>query len=230
MRSTLSNDRFTLTCLLWDVDGTLTDTTSLIAESLDHIYRRFYGQTLAYDELRALIGTPLRSQIRVFGEPESFGVDSETVMAEFIAFYESQKSREKILTGVIELLVEGKRRGLRTALVTSKNREELDNTLPRLGIVEFIDLAVTADDVANPKPDPEGLRLALKTFGAVPEEAFYIGDTVHDMRAAQGADVKGIAVTWGAGPRLLLEAQSPAHLCDTPEQLRSILFPDPHSI
>lgn len=225
MRWILSDSRPRLACLLWDVDGTLTDTTSLIAEALDHVFRKFYSRSLPFDDLRALIGTPLWKQIRVFGEPDTFGVSAETVMAEFIAFYEQQKFREKIFTDVIEILIEGKNRGLQTALVTSKNREELNNTLPRLQIADYIDMAITADDVINPKPDPEGVKLALSKFGALPHEAYYIGDTVHDMRAANGAGVPGIAVTWGAGPAAILERENPILLCRSAAQLRSFLFP-----
>jgi len=218
----------TIACLLWDVDGTMVDTTALIVESLDHIYRRYYGQTLSHEELRALIGTPLRKQVRVFGEPEKYGVDEETITADFIGYYEANRERERILEGVTALVREGKQRGLPTALVTSKNREELANTLPRLGIAEWVDVAITADDVTHPKPDPEGLKLALQSLGIPLEragEAFYIGDTVHDMRAARDADVRGIGVTWGAATQAQLEAFSPAFICDAPEQLRRILFP-----
>ena len=213
-----------LECLLWDVDGTLTDSTSLITEALDYTYRKNYGRTLPEDALRALIGTPLRKQIRVFGEPEALGANAQTVMDDFIAHYERNKARERILAPVVELLIDGKRRGLRTALVTSKNHEELDNTLPRLGIADYVDFAVTADDVSNPKPDPEGLRLALVRFNAAPAAALYIGDTVHDMRAARAAGIPGVAVTWGAGSRPLLEEDSPAYICETPQELREVLL------
>src|ERR1051325_5847341 len=71
-------------CVIWDVDGTMVDTTALIVDSLDHIYRRHYGRTLPVDALRALIGTPLRKQIRVFGEPEAFGGEEEAITADFI--------------------------------------------------------------------------------------------------------------------------------------------------
>jgi HAD superfamily hydrolase (TIGR01549 family) len=214
-------------CLLWDVDGTLTDTTTLIAEALDHIYQKHYGRTISFDERRALIGTPLKAQIRVFGEPESFGVDPQQVMADFIAYYEANKHRERNFTEVLEALIEGKKRGFPTALITSKNREELDNTLPRLGIANYVDFAVTADDVARPKPDPEGIRQALTRF-AVPNErvpfAFYTGDTIHDMKAAKGAGVRGIGVTWGAATRPQLLDEGAFAICDTPEELRAILF------
>jgi HAD superfamily hydrolase (TIGR01509 family) len=145
-------------------------------------------------------------------------------MSDFIAHYESQKSRERILTPVVALLIEGKKRGLPTALITSKNREELNNTLPRLEIADYVDLAVTADDVAHPKPDPEGLLQALKRLGATAASAVYTGDTVHDMRAARGAGVRGIGVTWGAASRPLLEKERPTAICDTVDELRAVLF------
>jgi pyrophosphatase PpaX len=210
------------------VDGTLIDTTTLIAESLDHIYRTYYERTMPFEERRALIGTPLKTQIRVFGEPEEFGTDEATVMDAFITYYEANRHRERILTDVTALLIEGKQRGMPTALVTSKNDEELANTLPRLGIADYVDFAVTADGVQNPKPDPEGLRLALSHF-AIPAERIpdvvYIGDTAHDMKAARGAGVRGVGVLWGAGTRPVLEAETPFIICETPEDLSRLLFP-----
>jgi len=125
------------------------------------------------------------------------------------------------------VLIEGKRRGFPTALVTSKNDAELANTLPRLGIADYVDAVVSADAVTHPKPDPEGLRLALMRLAIPPERipnAVYIGDTVHDMRAARLAGVRGVGVTWGAAPRPLLAAEAPAVLCDTPDELRRVLF------
>lgn len=211
-------------CLLWDVDGTLTDTTALIAEALDVVYQKYYNKQISYEERRALIGTPLKKQIRIFGEPEEFGTNEAAVMADFIHHYETQKHREKILEPVIAILIEGKQRGFPTALITSKNREELANTLPRLGIAEVIDIAVTADDVLRPKPAPEGLLKALAHVGCVSERAVYIGDTLHDMRAAKSAGVAGIGVTWGAATYEMMHAESPAYICESPEALRDLLF------
>lgn len=214
-------------CLLWDVDGTLIDTTSLIVASLDHIYQKYYQRILPFDEIRGLIGLPLKKQIRIFGELETFGVDEAAITDDFITYYETHRDRERVLEAVVGILIEGKERGLPTALVTSKNDEELTNTLPRLGIAEYVDAVVSADAVTRTKPDPEGLRLALQHL-MIPADrapdAVYIGDTVHDMQAARGAGVRGIGVTWGAAPRLRLEAQSPAFLCDTPDDLRRLLF------
>ncbi len=213
--------------LIWDIDGTLIDTTLLITNALDFVYRRYFGRTLPFEERRAIIGIPLKKQIRVFGEPEALGVDEQAITDDFIAYYETHRDEERILTDVIAVLIEWKRRGFPTALVTSKNDAEIANTLPRLGIADEVDVVVSADAVTHPKPDPEGLRLALQRL-AIPTEnrtsACYIGDTIHDMQAAQAAGICAIGVTWGAAGRERLAAESPTALCDTPDELRHLLF------
>src|SRR5579859_4401072 len=112
----------TLPCLLWDVDGTMVDTTALIAAALDFIYVKYFRRSLPYGERRALIGTPLKKQIRVFGDLEALGVDEREITEDFIRYYEEHRDKERILEPVTAILIEGKRRGLPTALVTSKNR------------------------------------------------------------------------------------------------------------
>jgi HAD superfamily hydrolase (TIGR01549 family) len=213
--------------LAWDCDGTLIDTTALIIRSLDHIYTRFYGRSLPEPDLRALIGTPLKSQIRVFGEPSDFGVDEAEITEAFITYYESHRAEERILHAVTAILIEGKQRGYPTALVTSKNLEELANTLPRLGIEPYLDVTITADDIPRPKPAPDGLLQAMSLLDAGPEVAqnsFYIGDTVHDMEAATGAGLQGVGVIWGAAGADSLRAAGARYVCRTPDELRALLF------
>jgi pyrophosphatase PpaX len=212
-----------LNTLLWDIDGTLIDTTSLIVAALDHTYQTFLHRTLPADEIRAIIGIPLYEQIRIFGEPTTAGIDPAAMEAEFIRFYETNRHLERVIPEAVETLIAGKQAGRKTALVTSKNHAEIRNTLPRLGILEFVDAIVSADDVTNPKPDPEGVLLALDKLGSGANEALFIGDTVHDMRAGKSAVVARCAVTWGAGPRTLLVAEGPEFLCDQPGELRCLL-------
>ncbi len=215
------------TAFLWDVDGTLIDTTQLIIEALEYTYQTQYGRSMPHDERRALIGIPLKKQIRVFGEPEEFGKSEQEVIAACIGFYESHKSLERILDSVTSILIQGKKKGYPTALVTSKNREEFTNTIPRLEISDYIDAAVTADDVIHPKPSPEGILQALELLKIAPDrksQAVYIGDTTHDMKAARLAGVQGIAVTWGAGTHAQLELEKPVYICHTPQELSDLLL------
>lgn len=211
------------TTLLWDIDGTLIDTTHLVAGGLDHVYRTFLSRSMPMEELRALIGIPLAEQVRVFGDPAQWGVSAAEMEAEFIRYWEARKHEERVIPEVIATLIAGKRQGRKTALVTSKNHAEIRNTLPRIGIVDFVDAVVTADDVTNPKPDPEGVGVALQLLGSHPVDALFIGDTVHDLRAGRDAGVARCAVTWGAAPRARLIAESPELVCDEPPELAALL-------
>ena len=214
---------FRYKALLWDIDGTLINTTQLILAALDHTYRTFLNRTLPDEQIRGIIGIPLAEQIRVFGEPNDFGVSPEAMISEFIQFYEANGHMEQIIAGAVECLISVKRRGVPTALVTSKNLKEIGNTLPRLGIMGFVDAIVSADDVSRPKPDPESVVLALFKLDAAPRDALFIGDTVHDMRAGASAGVKRCAVTWGAATRDKLLLESPEFICDDPADLHAVL-------
>ena len=211
-------------CLLWDVDGTLIDTTSLIINCLDFIYTKHFKKSITVEERKALIGIPLWRQIRIFGEPEDYGTTEVEVMQDFIAYYESRGDEETILTEVIGVLRAGKLAGLPTGLVTSKNRPELANSFPRLGITDCVDVVMSADDVVNPKPAPEGILKAMEVLGIKSSAAVcYIGDTTHDMRAASSAGVYGIGVTWGAGSANRLEEAGAQSIVNTPAELRMLL-------
>lgn len=211
------------TTLLWDIDGTLIDTTQLVAAGLDHVYRTFLGRTMPIDEIRAIIGTPLSEQVRVFGDPAQWGVTAFEMEAEFIRYWEGRKHEERLIRAAIDTLIAGKRQGRKTALVTSKNHAEIKNTLPRMGIAGFVDAIITADDVTIPKPDPEGVSLALHLLGSAASDALFIGDTVHDLRAGRSAGVARCAVTWGAAPRARLLAEDPEMVCDDPADLPAML-------
>src|SRR5207248_1858684 len=151
------------------------------------------------------------------GDPRNECIDPGDMMEEFIRYYEANRQQERIITEAVDTLILGKQMGRKTGLVTSKNREEIANTLPHLGIADFVDVIISADDITNPKPDPEGVLLALKSLDARPEEAVFIGDTVHDMRAGKGAGVARCAVTWGAASRESLLAEEPEWVCESPE-------------
>ncbi|MCL5283431.1 MAG: HAD-IA family hydrolase [Armatimonadetes bacterium] len=205
--------------LLWDIDGTLIDTTTLIVSGLDEMYRRFIGRTLERDELRKLIGIPLSAQMRALGDPAEYGVDIGGMSREFIRYYETHRHLERVIEPAILALRRFHENGVPTALVTSKNRTELSNTLPRLGITKDVDTIVSADDVRNPKPAPDSIIMALRRLEADPVDAVFIGDTVHDLQAGGAAGVRCCAVGWGAGPIEQLMEMKPDYLCIEPDQL-----------
>jgi len=91
--------------------------------------------------------------------------------------------------GVLEKLADN----FRLAVFTGRPREEADLTLQRFAPGLIFDPIVAMEDVANPKPAPDGL---LSIAGA----AFYVGDTVDDARAARAAKVPFIGIAAPSNP------------------------------
>lgn len=78
------------------------------------------------------------------------------------------------------------------AIFTGRVRKELDYTLEHCGVREFFGHIVTAEDVFQPKPAPEGLLAILN--GRDPAKAIYVGDNVDDALAAQAAAIDFVGV------------------------------------
>ena len=151
-----------------------------------------------------------------------FGADESLVAAmvdDSIVRMESYVHLERAFDAAVETLALVRARGLRSALVTSKSAAEIVPFLERFSGADHVETVVCASDVSSPKPDPESARLACARLGVEPHQAAMIGDSVYDVRCAQGAGVLAVAVAYGAGDREALAAESPDLLFDTPEAL-----------
>lgn len=106
-----------------------------------------------------------------------------------------------LLPGAVELLSGLKARGIYVALVSTKLSVTIRQIFAAKGVSHLTDLVIGGKDVSRYKPDPEGLRLAMSTFGLAPEQVLFCGDTVIDAQAARNAGVDFCAVLNGTTPR-----------------------------
>lgn len=207
--------------VLFDVDGTLVNTLPALIQGLRDTFLEFNGVNLSDDEIKALIGMPLRHQLRLFGAEAISNEELERRMSFAIARFESNKHLEREFDAAVRCLSECYQAGLKTALVTSKSAVELEHFLPRFSGAAYVHTAVSASHVARPKPDPESAELACERLGVDPSEAILIGDSIYDLRCARDAGVFSVAVAYGATPVQVLAAENPDVLLDTPEALRN---------
>ncbi len=211
--------RLTVRALLFDIDGTLIDTVELITQALNYTYRKHLGIELPQEELRRLIGLPLKVQMHYLDERVAHPIDHEAMEADEMDYYERHRHLERVLPEVVEAVREAHRRGYRIALVTSKNRMELQYVLPRLSLNSAVDAIISADDSPRPKPAPDPVLTALKRLQVQPREAVFIGDTVFDIACGRAAGVQVGAVGWGAHLPQDLKAAQPDYYFETPTDL-----------
>lgn len=110
-------------------------------------------------------------------------------------FRQLAKSGINVLPGVIFLLHKLKEAGKKQAIVSSTPLQNIKLILDALKIGDFFQTIVSAEDVTQGKPDPEGFLIAAKKLGINPEDCLVIEDAVAGVMAAKNAGMKSIAVT-----------------------------------
>lgn len=203
--------------VLYDFDGTLADSTELIMRCYRHTMRTHLGECPPDEAWLAGFGTPLETQIARFARgPE----EHEAMLASYRAYQDEH--HDTLLTpfpGAAETVAELARRGVPLAIVTSKLRRGTLRGMDLCGITDHIPVIVTPEDVRNPKPDPEPVRVALERLGVAPEEAVFVGDSPHDMVSGRAAGTRTAAVLWGPFPREALLAERPDVLLERQEDV-----------
>ena len=167
------------------------------------------------------IGTPLRVQFAEWaGDPLLF----EKLIGTYRDYnIDNHDSRVTAYPGAVEMVRTVKRLGLKSGLVTSKQRAGAERGLRFLKIADDIDVIVAADDVVNPKPHPEPLLMASKKLGTDPRESIYVGDSVHDMESGRAAGMRTAAALWGPFSREHLAPTRPDYWLVQPSDLTRLL-------
>jgi len=206
-------------CVLFDVDGTLIDTTDLIAGGLAHAVKLHVGVEPPHEELVALIGRPLAEQMRMYGKESQV----EAMSRSFIEYYERNSHLEKPFPGALEMVEAVHSRGYITGIVTSKSRPEVASFLSRFPIQRYLDIVVSSSDSPRPKPFPDPVLKALEMSGSDPRQTLFVGDSVYDMRAGRSAGVLTGAALWGPFGRDILAPESPDLLFARPADVVKLL-------
>jgi pyrophosphatase PpaX len=203
-----------IACVLFDVDGTLVDTTNLIAEGLQSTLESHLGRRPPRAEIVSLIGRPLIEQLREYVE-EPF---VPPLAERFMTFYEENRAgMEAFFPGALNMLHAVRRLRLTLGLVTSKNRREIEGTLELLGFTHLLDFVISSEDAPRPKPFPDPVVEAVRRAEAKPEETLFIGDSIYDMQSGKAAGVRTGAALWGPFGRAILEPQHATYPFETPE-------------
>ncbi|MGI5347534.1 HAD family hydrolase [Streptomyces sp. CA-250714] len=185
---------------LFDVDGTLTDTTYLHVHAWWEALRQAGHKVSTADLHRAigLGGSDLIAQ--VLGEGRDRDED-ESIDAAHKTLFATCHERLSALEGARELLYAVHDRGWTLVLVTSAAGGELAALRRALGADDIVAHIASASDVAAGKPAPDSVEQARQQTGAAHEQTVFIGDSVWDMRAASRAGVTALGVLSGGIPR-----------------------------
>ena len=207
--------------VLFDLDGTLIDSIRLILDSYHHTLAAHGVPPRTDDDWLRGVGTPLSVQ---FAEWRDDLGKVEAMVATYRAYNLAHHDRMvTVYPGVVAAVEAIRAAGRRTGLVTSKNRQGALRGLTLVRLEAMMDVLVCADEVTNPKPDPEPVEKAVALLGADPATTVYVGDSIHDMVSGRAAGVRTAAALWGPFGREHLELASPDYWLETPADLVTLL-------
>ena len=192
--------------LLFDLDGTLVDSITLIVESMRNAFRdRPHAPTDA--QWITKIGTPLTACFSDWAKDDD---DVKTLVAGYREYQLAHHDRlVSAYPGVPETLKTLRDQGHRLGVVTSKGEELAHRALRLTGIDPLFDGVIGLESSIRHKPDPEPVLVALRRFNASPDQAAFVGDSPYDILAGNGAGVTSIAALWGPFTREQLAPSEP---------------------
>ena len=202
--------------VLFDLDGTVVDSGSIILASMRHATREVLGQDFADQELMQAVGGPgLEAQMAVFGPDQ---VDE--LVRVYRAHNEPLHEELEACVGMEDVLVRLHEEGRRLGVVTAKRRATVELAFARVPLGHLFETVVGGDETVLHKPDPAPLLLAATRMAADPAVTAYVGDSPFDVRAAKAAGMHAVAVTWGRiHDRTILEREEPDAIVDSAEEL-----------
>ncbi len=180
--------------ILFDLDGTVIDSTEAILESFHNSYR-VYDRTAPTDEaIKALIGHPLDVMYRELGIEESMVWKFVGTYKEYYREISTQKT--VLLPKAAEAVIEASKIA-RLGIVTTKTAKYSRILMEHFGLMHYFDALVGFEDVKHAKPHAEPIEKVLELMGAPKENCWLIGDTRIDVEAAHNAAINIVAVTTG---------------------------------
>lgn len=205
--------------LLTDIDGTLVDSNALHAEAWRRAFEHF-GIQIGMDEAWRQIGKGADQLIPTF-LPENERERLEKPLKEYRKeiFHRDYMERIVPFARAHDLLERVRKAGMKIALATSSDPEDLATFGRLLGMDDLVDEASSAGDAKRSKPAPDIFAAALEKVGMRSEQAIALGDTPYDAESAGKLGIQVIGVTCGGWRRDDLLAAGCVEVWRDPEDL-----------
>jgi phosphoglycolate phosphatase len=182
--------------LLFDLDGTLIDSSEDLTRALNAAFARHGLDALSQEEVEPLIGRGapalIERALRTSGQ-RHLVADSDRLLASFLQcshdIYDLGRSSTRAYPFALEALRELKSMGLALALVTNKGQELSVKALRKIKAESFFTAIVGGDTCPRRKPDPMPLQWACELMGVEASSVCMVGDSLNDVRAARAAGI-----------------------------------------
>ena len=212
--------------VIFDLDGTLADTIASIAWCGNRALARFGLPSFTEAEYKRFVGDGAAMLVR-----RALLAAGDGKLSRFDEVYQEYRdifSRDcmyqvKPYEGIVPLLSELKKRGIRIAVLSNKPDADSRHVVEELFGKGYFDHVQGQAEGIPRKPDPAGVYRIMEAFGMRAEDFLYVGDSCVDMRTGKAAGLFTVGVLWGFRDRAELEENHADAVIARPEELLSFL-------
>jgi phosphoglycolate phosphatase len=213
---------FTLSCVLFDLDGTLVDTAPDLIACLNKALKTHGFNTVSSDFIKPFISYGAVAMINKRVD----AIDEKTenkILETMLTLYQNNiAEHSQFFNGMTETLKTIESLGLKWGIVTNKRERFTNPLVDALGLKQRVACIISGDTTANSKPHPEPMLTACAQANVKPEECVYIGDALHDITAGKSANMKTLAAVYGyLKPDDIPSNWGADALIESPQQLTS---------
>jgi len=186
--------------VLFDMDGVLIDAKDWHYEALNKALGLFGMEISRYDHLTTFDGLPTKVKLQMLSKkyylPEQLHPFINDVKQSYTAELVYQRCHPMFHHQYA--LSKLKQEGYQIAVCSNSIRKTIELMMDRAGLMPYLDLIVSNEDVTKAKPDPEMYQTAIKKFGLKPEECVVVEDNPNGIQAgkASGAAVLEVATVF----------------------------------
>lgn len=182
--------------LLFDLDGTLTDTDALHYEAY-RILLAPLGKAVSHETYKARIMGAANEAIMAWLFPDDPIARHRALADEKERLFRTLATCMQPLPGLVDLLSWAEAQEIKTAVVTNAPRFNAEMMLGAIGLAGRFPVLVIGEEVARGKPDPLPYLTALDRLGAKAEAALAFEDSRSGVQAATAAGVETVGMTTG---------------------------------
>lgn len=203
--------------LLFDLDGTLTDSGEGIIRCGQETLAHFGMEVPAYDDMRHMVGPPLKDSLIRLGIPEENMAEAIEVYRQ--TYVDHGQYQNYPYPGIEELLMSLRSDGHRLYVATSKPEVMAEYILEHFHLASYFDKICGSTLDGGRITKSEVLRHLLAQLPA-DEAKLMIGDTIYDIEGANALSLPSIGVSWGYGDLEQMKAAGAAAIVHTMAELR----------
>ena len=209
--------------ILFDLDGTLTDSGPGIMNSVQHALKKYGMEVENIDRLRGFVGPPLAKQFQEFcGFSEE---ESLNAVQHFREYYVDKGIFEnRVYEGIPEVLKKLKEAGYQLAVATSKPEHLAHIVMEHFHLNDYFDfIGGSYMDLTRTKKE-EVIEYVLKECKVKDRDSvLMVGDTSYDMIGAKLSGVHSMGVEYGYGKKEELIDAGAELIANTPEEIWNVL-------